>query len=229
MEDESLFFPEKITLIRPGDRVLEVGPGGTPHPRSNIFLELKYDDECEWRLQRGNVDGLKTNNPVIYYDGNIFPFSDKEFDYIICSHVLEHVENIRDFLSELFRVGCKGYIEYPTIYYEYLYNFSVHLNFLRLRGNKLLYLKKSSTRLNDFSSVQSFFYGSLEKGHRDLVNALRNYMFEGFEWSAPFPVEEAHSISQMALDDFELPVNENCKCSIEGLLKYYFSKIYRRL
>ena len=42
------------------------------------------------------------------------PFKDKEFDFIIASHVAEHVEDISYFLNELARVGKKGYIEVPT-------------------------------------------------------------------------------------------------------------------
>ena len=42
------------------------------------------------------------------------PFKDNEFDYIIASHVVEHVEDISYFLNELSRVGKRGYIEVPT-------------------------------------------------------------------------------------------------------------------
>lgn len=221
-----MFFPEKITSIRPGDRVLEIGPGGTPHPRSNVFLELKYSDDNEWRLQRGCTEKLRTDKPIIYYNGDTFPFSEGEFDYIVCSHVLEHVQDVEHFLAEMFRVGSRGYIEYPTIYYEYLYNFGVHLNFLRYKDDKLLYLKKSNTHLSDFSSVQSLFSKSLEKGHINLVNDLRDFMFEGFEWNSPFPVDEAHSISQLALDGFNVPARSCHQCSIRSLVNSYISKIF---
>ena len=43
------------------------------------------------------------------------PFKDKEFDFVIASHVLEHVDNIEKFISELERISNKGYIELPTI------------------------------------------------------------------------------------------------------------------
>ena len=42
------------------------------------------------------------------------PFKDKEFDFVIASHVAEHVEDISYFLDELSRVSKKGYIEVPT-------------------------------------------------------------------------------------------------------------------
>ena len=42
------------------------------------------------------------------------PFSDKEFDYVILSHVLEHVPNLIDFTKEVVRISKSGYIELPT-------------------------------------------------------------------------------------------------------------------
>ena len=43
------------------------------------------------------------------------PFKDKEFDYVILSHVLEHVPNINEFCQEVERIAKAGYIELPTI------------------------------------------------------------------------------------------------------------------
>ena len=42
------------------------------------------------------------------------PFKDKEFDFVIASHVVEHVDDVSYFLNELSRVSKKGYIEVPT-------------------------------------------------------------------------------------------------------------------
>jgi SAM-dependent methyltransferase len=220
-----MFFPEKITLIKPTESVLEIGPGGTPYPRSDVFLELKYDDENEWRAQRGNTDKLITNKPVIYYNGDIFPIRDNEFDYIICSHVIEHVENVEQFFSEIFRVASKGYVEYPTMYYEYLYNFSVHLNLVKLKNGELIYLKKSKTHINDFLSVQSLFYDSLVKGHKTLVDDLKNIMFEGFEYDSPFPVKQATHIQELSWDEYDIPVYKTQKRNLRKLLRQYFEKI----
>jgi SAM-dependent methyltransferase len=200
-----MFFPEKIQSIKKTDRVLEVGPGGTPHNRSDVFLELKYVDEVQFRLQRGDTDKLITNKPVFFYDGQKFPFDDNEFDYIICSHVLEHVEDLNVFLEEIFRVAPRGYLEYPTILYEYIYNFKYHKNLLKLNDNVLFYLKKSKTSLDDFLPVQSFFYDSFALGYSSLVNDLKIYMFEGFEWESKFSIKEAKSINDLTWIRFDLP------------------------
>ena len=42
------------------------------------------------------------------------PFKDKEFDYVICSHVIEHVNDPVKFKNEIERIGKSGYIELPT-------------------------------------------------------------------------------------------------------------------
>ena len=42
------------------------------------------------------------------------PFKDKEFDFVISSHVIEHVDDFEFFIKELERISNKGYIELPT-------------------------------------------------------------------------------------------------------------------
>ena len=45
---------------------------------------------------------------------NKLPFKDKEFDYVILSHVMEHVPNLLEFKDEIVRIAKAGYIELPT-------------------------------------------------------------------------------------------------------------------
>ena len=42
------------------------------------------------------------------------PFIDNQFDFVVASHVMEHVDDLKFFISELERVSKKGYIELPT-------------------------------------------------------------------------------------------------------------------
>ncbi len=65
------------------------------------------------------------------------------------------------FVSEICRVARKGYIEYPRIYYEYLYNFREHRNILRRRGDTICWMPKSAMGLDRFFEVNKFFYESL--------------------------------------------------------------------
>ena len=192
-----MFFPEKIKNIGKNDRVLEIGPGSHPFHRSDVLLELDYKTEEDRIKQFGHGEVLSSDKKVVFYDGSRFPFEDGSFDYIICSHVLEHVENVELFLSEIFRVAKAGYFEYPLITYDYLYNFDVHLNFLKFNGKDLLLMKKSTTELNAFKPLQSFFLKTLENGYGDFLTRIPFYFFEGFEWNKPFKV-----INSKDLNDF---------------------------
>ncbi len=58
-------------------------------------------------------DFYKEKN-FIKLENKSLPFKDNEFDFVIASHVLEHVEDFKFFIKELERVSKKGYIELPT-------------------------------------------------------------------------------------------------------------------
>ncbi len=201
-----MFFAERLISIGPNDKVLEIGPGGTPHPRSDVFLDLDpslFKTEQEALHQRGSAPELNVQKPVIYYDGKKFPFKDKEFDYIIASHVLEHVDDIDLFLHEVGRVGKKGYIEYPNVLYDYLYNIDVHFNLLHYSQleKTIYYIKKKDTSIYDFLPVQQFFFTTLNRGYDDIVRDLKEFMMEGFEWEGSPPIlRKASSISQIVGD-----------------------------
>jgi len=192
-----LFFPSRITRIERGALVLEIGPGTQPHPRANVFLELQYAHEEEFIRQTGGALGVKPRNNVVLYNGERFPFSNGAFDYVICSHVIEHVGNVEYFLEEMFRVARAGYLEYPTVLYEYLYNFNVHQNLLLMKSDALAYMPKGDVSLSEFVAIQRFFHYTLDLGYSQLVNALADKMFQGFEWTTPFTCHRATCIEEL--------------------------------
>lgn len=200
-----MIFPENIRSVRETDRVLEIGPGALPYARADVFLDLIYENDEDKRRQSGGEIKDDFKKPVVYYDGGKFPFRDNEFDYVICSHVIEHVEHVDYFLSEMFRVAKRGYIEYPTILFEYLYNFDVHINFVKRRGDELLYLKKDKTAINSFLPVQRFFLAAIDGGYTHSVNELKRFMFEGFEWDRPFGYREVSQIQDIMWHDYIIP------------------------
>ena len=84
-------FPEKIVSIKPGDKVLDIGPGGNPHPKATVYLELNLSEQ-ELAAQRGYAKKPQLPGEVIYYDGKRFPFKDNEFDLsegVICKGVVQ--------------------------------------------------------------------------------------------------------------------------------------------
>ncbi|MBC7902424.1 MAG: class I SAM-dependent methyltransferase, partial [Gemmatimonadaceae bacterium] len=126
--------------IKRGDRVLEVGGGHNPHPRSNVVVD-KFTDTNYHRS--GDIKVLR-NQQFLQADGENLPFKDKEFDYVICNQVLEHVEDPVKFLSEQFRVAKKGFIETPSLLGEYLFPRESHKWILHEVDNVLYLVDKKS-------------------------------------------------------------------------------------
>ena len=143
--------------IKKTDRVLEVGGGHRPHPRANVVVD-KFTDSNFHRS--GDLKVLK-NQTFLEADGENLPFKDKEFDYVICSHVLEHVENPEKFLAEQFRVAKRGYIETPSLIGEVLYARESH-KWIIQEFNDITYLVDKK-KIN-------FFYGY------DLVALVQGYL-----------------------------------------------------
>ena len=88
----------------------------------------------------------KTKKFTLIKKNQPFPYKDKEFDFVICSHVIEHVEDINLFIQELQRISSQGYIELPSRLEDNLVfiNKTAHLWWFDYNDDeqKLLYDKK---------------------------------------------------------------------------------------
>ena len=84
-------------------KVLDVGCGYTAHKNATVICDVQ------------DLSNFYKDKNFIKLDGKILPFKDDEFDFVIASHVLEHVKDIDTFIKELSRVSSKGYIELPTV------------------------------------------------------------------------------------------------------------------
>ncbi len=208
-----MFFPEKIKKIRDGDRVLEIGPGTSPHPRSNVLLEKRFIDKGEHARQCGGEPAANEDNRTVYYDGERFPFSDGEFDYVICSHVIEHVDDVEMFCSEMFRVARAGYLEFPLIYYEYVFDIPEHLNVLMRYKDDLVYLRKTEIFPENLRPVQKLWYAALVAGYTDTASDLVPFTMQGFEWGEPFRVRKADNIGELLHGAIDIPTKNNSQKS----------------
>ena len=96
-------FIDNLLDINPNWNVLDIGCGYSAHKDAKVVCDIQdlssfYKDKNFVKLSEGNL-----------------PFKDKEFDFVISSHVIEHVQDVALFIKELERVSSKGYIELPTV------------------------------------------------------------------------------------------------------------------
>ena len=83
-------------------KVLDIGCGYTANKFANTICDIQ------------DLSHFYKDKNFVKLDGNRLPFEDNHFDFVIASHVLEHVEDYKFFINELERVSSKGYIELPT-------------------------------------------------------------------------------------------------------------------
>jgi len=57
------------------------------------------------------------------------PFADRQFDTVICTHVIEHVLDYRAAIAELRRIAARRLIVVVPMEREALYGFNLHVNF----------------------------------------------------------------------------------------------------
>lgn len=96
-------------------KVLDVGPGNEPFPLAQVVVEKYPDDDTHraWRAEGRRRSFDPGEREVIVADVCALPFTDKSFDYVWCSAVLEHVEEPGKAVDELCRVGKSGALIVP--------------------------------------------------------------------------------------------------------------------
>jgi ubiquinone/menaquinone biosynthesis C-methylase UbiE len=110
-----------LKLIRPGDRVLDVGGGYGAVGRADAVLDAASYD-CY--LARKTGDDRVNFSRDTWYVGDICAaaawrsIADKSFDFVVCSHTLEDVRDPVFVCSQLVRIGKAGYIETPSKFRE---------------------------------------------------------------------------------------------------------------
>lgn len=157
------------------DFVLEIGSGNNPRPRADILCDRFIEEDAE----RGGA--IVADRPLVEADAQALPFADRAFDYVICSHVLEHVEEPARMLGELMRVAPRGYIETPSEIAEWLYGWPFHESVVNLVDGTLVIRKKSFRspfgRLFHVLAERDREFSRFHVGHPDLL--LVRYEWEG--------------------------------------------------
>ena len=180
--------------------VLDIGCGYKPHDSATVICDVQdfsklYADKKFVRLQEKSL-----------------PFKDKEFDFVIASHVLEHVEDPQFFIKELERVSAKGYIELPTILEDNLVfeNKNDHLWHMEFDDNKNeLQISKKIQYLEPVITVSSI---------KKFSKYFRQSLILELYWEDSIE----HKIVEKDSENYE-------KISRLSLTRKFFSKLLRNL
>ena len=83
-------------------KVVDIGCGYNANKNASVIADIQ------------DLSNFYKGKNFIKISEKKLPFKDKEFDFVIASHVIEHVEDFEFFVKELERISTKGYIELPT-------------------------------------------------------------------------------------------------------------------
>ena len=83
-------------------KILDIGCGYRAHHKASTIADVQ------------DFSNYYKNKKFIQIKEKKLPFEDNEFDFVIASHVIEHVNDFQFFIKEIERISSKGYIELPT-------------------------------------------------------------------------------------------------------------------
>ena len=83
-------------------KVLDIGCGFRAHKNASVIADIQ------------DLSDFYKEKKFIKINEKTLPFKNKEFDFVISSHVIEHVKDFEFFVKELERISSKGYIELPS-------------------------------------------------------------------------------------------------------------------
>jgi SAM-dependent methyltransferase len=120
---------QKIEEMAGDGLVLDIGGWGNPFPRADYVIDMfPYETRGIATHGIGSLpvttvyeeplpgERFRKDTWIIHdvCSEQPFPFADKQFDFVVCSHVLEDVRDPLRVCSEIIRVGWAGYIETPS-------------------------------------------------------------------------------------------------------------------
>ena len=195
----SLKFVNSLLKKNKNWSILDIGCGYTANENATVIADVQ------------NLSEFYKERKFIKINSEKLPFKDNEFDYVIASHVIEHVKDFKSFIKELERISKRGYVELPTRFGDNLIFENVHDHIWWFTfddiNNKLLASKKNQI-IDPFMSVAT--------GKQLQENFRESFVLE-LEWENKIDHELSEDIRNL----------EASKISFFKLVKKYISKKIR--
>lgn len=196
----SINYINKKLKDNPEWNILDIGCGYTANKYSKVVSDVQdlstfYKDKKFVRILEKKL-----------------PFKDNEFDFVITSHVIEHVEDFQFFIKEIERISRQGYIELPTRLEDNLVieNLKDHIWWFKYDDDlKILIASKKNQILEPFINVSTA---------KKLALIFRESLVLEILWENKIDYR---------IDDI-LQMTSQPKISFIHLIKKYFSKKIRR-
>lgn len=97
-------------------KVLDIGPGAYPLERADLYMDRS--EEILTPLRDANRETILAN-----LEDGVSQIKDKAFDFVWCSHVLEHVNDPVSCAKTISRIGKSGVMVVPSAIKEAIFNF----------------------------------------------------------------------------------------------------------
>lgn len=177
--------------IQSGERVLDIGFGADPFPLATHLADCEVGPD---RYEKLKVD----SRPFTQCSIEKLPYSDKYFDFVYASHVMEHTINPQHACEELMRVGKRGYIETPTRMSDILFGFASiksgnkdiwhHNWYVVAVGNCLIFVEyqDKERRKTDFKLAYQLAYSKYDNFFRRFYQSNRDLFSSMLLWEDHF-------------------------------------------
>ena len=193
-------FIDEVLLANSGWNILDIGCGYNANKFANVICDVQ------------DLSKYYPNKIFVRLVEKKLPFKDNEFDFVVASHVMEHVNDVEFFIGELERISKQGYIELPTM----------------LEDNLVFENKKDHLWHMDFDDVEfellitkkiQYFEPILTVSSIKKLNEIfrKSFILE-LHWEKKID----YKIKKITNENFN-------KISITSLLRKYFSKRLRML
>lgn len=196
----SLNSINKILKENKNWNILDIGCGYTANPYANVVADAQ------------DLSSFYKKKKFIKINSKKLPFNDNEFDFVVTSHVIEHVEDFEFFIKEIERISKQGYIELPTRLADNLVfeNLIEHIWWFKYDDETNLLLASKKNQI-----IEPFITVSTSK-KLDLI--FRESLVLELFWENKIDFKI----------DGDLEMNSTLKINFKSLIKKYFSKKLRQ-